>query len=221
MGSALAKLHRDDDAVRELRLAARTDPRARYNLGVELFNMKRFDEAIRELDGFVSENPMLDMAPSARRILGDAYLSQRKWIQATNQYRMALAMIPNDPETTRKMISAMNYQGLALADAGKFDEAVAVFRRAVQWDPQNWSARHNLAAALLDGHDAAAAEIEARKAIETNPVDAGSYDLLGRALAIQGKFDEAIPQFREALKITPGDEQFQEDLQRVLAVRKN
>jgi Flp pilus assembly protein TadD len=130
-------------------------------------------------------------------------------------------MIPDDPQTTRKMISAVSNQGLALADAGKFDEAVVMFRRAVQWDPQNWSARHNLAAALLDHRDAAAAEVEARKAIEMNPTDAGSYDLLGRALAIQGKYDEAIRVFNEALKISPGDEQIQEDLQRVLAASKH
>jgi tetratricopeptide (TPR) repeat protein len=207
--------------VRELRLAARTDARSRYNLGVELYNMKRFDEAIRELEAFASENPMLDLVPSARRILGDAYTFQRRWVQASNEYRLALSMIPNDPDSRRKMVNAMNNQGLALADAGKFDEAVALFRRAVQWDPQNWSARHNLAAALLDLHDAAGAEIEARRTIETNPTDAGSYDLLGRALAIQGQFDEAIRMFKEALKISPGDEQIQEDLRRVLVASKN
>jgi tetratricopeptide (TPR) repeat protein len=216
MGSALGKLHRDDEAVTELQLAARTDPRSRYNLGVELYNMQRFDEAILELNTFAGENPMLDVVPSARRILGDAYTIQRKWLLASNQYRLALSMIPNDPATTQKMVTAMNNEGLALAEAGRFDEAVTIFRRAVQWDPQNWSARHNLAAALLDVRDAPGAEAEARLAIETNPASAGSHDLLGRALAIQGKFDEAIVQLREALRLSPGDNQTREDLDRVL-----
>jgi Flp pilus assembly protein TadD len=182
--------------------------------------MKRLDEAVHELQTFAGENPMLDLVPSARQILGDAYAVQGKWNQATNEYRLALSMIPNNPATTHKMVNAMNNQGLALADAGKYAEAVAVFRRAVQWEPQNWSARHNLAAALLDSRDAAAAEAEARKAVEANPTDAGSRDLLGRALAIQGKFDEAIAQLREALKVAPGDAQIEEDLQRVIAASK-
>jgi tetratricopeptide (TPR) repeat protein len=221
MGNALGKLHRNDEAVTELRLAARTDPRSRYNLGVELYNMKRFDEATRELEAFASENPMLDVVPSARRILGDAFVNLRDWPRAIAEYRLALSMISHDAETKRQLAAAMNNQALALVDAGRLDEAVKMFRSAVEWDPQNWSARHNLAAALLDHHDAAGAEVEARRAIETNPTDAGPHDLLGRALAIQGKFDESIAQFKEGLKLAPGDAGIEEDLRRVLAVRRN
>jgi superkiller protein 3 len=202
-----------------LRLAARTDARSRFNLGVELYNMQRMDEAIHELAAFASENPMMEVVPAARRILGDAYASQHKWAQARNEYRLALSMIPDDPETKRKMVNAMNSQGLAMVDAGNVAEAVAEFRRAVQWDPQNWSARHNLAAALLDNRDAGGAEAEARRAIELNPGDAGSYDLLGRALAIQGKFDEAIAQLKHALTLAPGDPQIQQDMERVVAAK--
>jgi tetratricopeptide (TPR) repeat protein len=218
-GSALARLHRDDEAIQELRLAARTDPRSRYNLGVQLFNARRLDEAIQQLERFAGENPMLDLVPSSRCIIGDAFMIQRKWKPAINQYRVALSMIPNDAETKRKLVVALNHEGIALAGEGKFDEAVAVFRQAVPWDPDNGGTHHNLAAALLDQHDAAAAEVEARKAIAINPADAGSYDLLGRTLAIQGRYDESIVQLQEALKLAPSDPEIQEDLRRVLAVR--
>ena len=72
VGSALMQLHRPDEALSELRLAARTVPRSRYNLGVQLYNLKRMDEAASELETFAGENPMDELAPSARRILGDA-----------------------------------------------------------------------------------------------------------------------------------------------------
>ena len=215
VGSALTKLHRDDEAMKELRLAARSVPRSRYNLGVELYNLKRFDEAVPQLETFASENLMDELAPSARRILGDAFSLQHKWPEAANEYRLALSMIPNDADTKRKMVAAMSNQGLALANAGRFDEAVALFRRVVESDPENWGARRNLTAALLDHHDVAGAETEARRAIAVNPLEADSYDLLGRALALQGKYDEAIVQLRKALTLAPDDAGIREDLGKV------
>ena len=83
-----------------------------------------------------------------------------------------------------------------LAEAGRSEEAVGMFRSAVERDPANWSTRHNLAAALLDHRDAAAAEIEARKAVAANPDDAGSYDLLGRALAAAAVQSVSMSGFR-------------------------
>jgi tetratricopeptide (TPR) repeat protein len=220
VGNALSLLHRDDEALRELRLAARTDARARYNLGVGLYNVKRLDEAIVELERFAAENPMNELAPTARRALGDAFAIQHRWTQAINEYRLALSMIPNDPDTRRKLVHSFDSRGIELVETGRFAEAVDMFRKAAAEDPSDWSVRHNLAAALLDNRDAAGAEIEARKATEANPGDAGSFDLLGRALAIQGRYDEATNALNRALQIAPGDEQIQDDLRRVLAARK-
>ena len=49
------------------------------------------------------------------------------------------------------MVNAMDNQGLALVDAGKFDEAVVEFRRAVSGIPELERAPQR--AALLDHHD--------------------------------------------------------------------
>lgn len=68
VGSDLALLHRDDESLGQLRVAARTDARSRYNLGVGLFNAKKFDEAIHELGILAAEYPMRSEIPSARRI---------------------------------------------------------------------------------------------------------------------------------------------------------
>jgi tetratricopeptide (TPR) repeat protein len=215
VGSALMQLHRHDEALEELRLAARTAPRSRYNLGSELYNLKRMDEAIVELEAFAGENPMDELAPSARRILGDAFVTQRKWEEAVKQYRLALSMIPNDQATKQNMLGAMNNQGLALAASGRFAEAASIFRTVVESDPANLGARRNLTAALLDSQDPRSAETEARKAIEASPGTAVFYDLLGRALATQGRYDEAIVQLREALRLAPEDAEIREDLEKV------
>ena len=215
VGSALTAEKRDEEAIQELQLGARTYPRARYNLGITLFNTKRLDEAIHELSEYATQDPSAELVPSARSAMGDAFSMQRKWQQAINEYRIALSMRPDDPDLKRRFATALNHQALTLADAGRFKDAVAMLRQSAELDPKDWSARHNLAAALLDAHDAAGAEEAARAAVAMNPTDAGSYDLLGRALAIQGKLDEAVAQFDIAVRLSPQEPQFREDLNRV------
>ena len=221
VGSELAMLGRDEEAIPELRLAVRTDPRSRYNLGVSLFNLKRFDEAIHELSGMADEHPMLGDVPAARRIIGHVFMIQHNWPKAINQLTLSLSMAPRDRETRTLLVDGLNNQGLELVDAGHFDQAVGVFRRATTVDPQRFDARHNLAAALFDNHDPAAAEREARQAVRLNPGDAGSYDLLGRALAVQGRMDEATAQLQQALRLAPNDGQIQDDFQRVVSAARS
>jgi Flp pilus assembly protein TadD len=221
VGSALARLGRDEEAIPELRLAARTDPRSRYNLGVALFNLKRFDEAIHELSGMADEHPMLAEVPSARQIIGHAFALQHNWPRAINQLTLSLSMIPGDRETRKLLVDVLNNQGLELVHAGNFDQAVPVFRRAATVDPQRVDARHNLAAALFDNREPEAAEQEARQAVVLNPGDANSYDLLGRALAVQGKMDDAVAQLQHALSLAPNDVEIRDDLQRVVSAAVN
>jgi tetratricopeptide (TPR) repeat protein len=215
VGSELSALHRDTEAVAELRIAARTDPRSRYNLGVTLFNMGRYDEAIVELKGMAEEHPMLAEVPSARRIMAHAYAVQHNWTKAINEATLSLSMVPRNAETRKLLADVLNNQGLEFVYAGKFEQAVPMFRRATAADPQRSDLRHNLGEALFDSHDPAASEQEARQAVALDSADAGSYDLLGRALAVQGKIAEAIGQFEQALRLAPNDAQFNDDLNRV------
>jgi protein O-mannosyl-transferase len=220
VGSELAALHRDADALPELRIASRTDPRSRYNLGVALFNLKRYDEAIAELKGMAEEHPMLGEVPLARKIMGNAYAQQHNWTKAANELTLTLSMVPRDVAARKMLVDVLNNQGLELADAGLFAQAVAVFRHAATVDPERSDVRHNLAAALFDSHDPVEAEREARQAVALNPTDAGSYDLLGRALAVQGKMSEAIAQFEQAVRLAPNTAEFSDDLQRVLSATR-
>ena len=98
VGSELSRLRRDEDALPVLRIAARSDVRARYNLGVTLFNLKRYDEAIRELEPLVGEHPMREEVPWSRRVMGHAHARLSRWPDAIAQFRMTLAMTPHDGE---------------------------------------------------------------------------------------------------------------------------
>jgi tetratricopeptide (TPR) repeat protein len=220
VGAELMALHRDDEALPELRLAARSDPRARYNLGAALFNAEQFDDAARELVAMADEYPTRDEAPLARRLAGRAYALQRNWPDAIAQLTLAISMVPGDATSRTWLSHALNGQGLALVKSGKFDEAAMYFRRAAAFDATRVDVRHNLVSALLDAGNAAAAEHEAREAIAAAPKDPESHDLLGRALALQDRIGEAVAQLRRARELAPNDARIRDDLERVLAASR-
>ncbi len=220
VGTELLGVNRDEEAIVELRLGARTHPRSMYNLGIALFNNKRFDEAIQVLAKLLADYPNREEIPWARRIRGHIYVLQHNWPRAIGELRVGLSMMPQDKEMQTLLASALNGQGIDLGTAGKHAEAAAALRRALELDPDSASVRHNLATALLDSGDLAGALAEAQQNLERHPTDAGSHDLIGRALAMQGKLDDAIAHLEHALRLNPEDGVIREDLQRVLAARR-
>jgi len=213
-GTELARAGRDEDAIPELRVGARRNPRTRYNLGVALFNTKRYDEAIDELTALAAEHPLREEVPWARRIVGHVYSIRGKWQEAIAQFRMVLAMTPNDIETRRLYAHALNSWGIELGTAGEHARAVAAFKGSLEQDPNSAGVRHNLATALLDSRDLAGAVAEATKALEERPADASLYNVLGRALAMQGQFKEALMNLEAAVKLRPDDPALRADLTR-------
>ena len=128
---------------------------------------------------------------------------------------MVLAMIPNDTEAKRLYVIALNSYGIELGTAGQHGKAADMFRQSLALEPDSRSVRHNLATALLDGRDPGGAAQEARAGLENHPQDAGFYNLLGRALAVQGQFTEALANLEAAVKLRPEDPALREDLLRL------
>jgi tetratricopeptide (TPR) repeat protein len=94
--------------------------------------------------------------------------------------------------------------GKALEDQGKPDEAIAEYRLAIRLRPDFAEAYNGLGAALCDRkRDYAGAEAAFRAAIRLRPEDAQAHYNLGNALAGQGKFDEAVAEYRRAAEIAP------------------
>ena len=215
VGEELARLRRDEDALPLLRLAARTEPRARYNLGITLFNLKRYDETIRELEVLVGQHPMREEVPWARKVMGHAYLRLSKWPNAITQFRMVLVMTPYEAEARRLLVDAYNSQGVDLAQAGRFDEAIVEFRHALNVDDRNASARYNLATALFDKGQLAESFVEAERVLELTSTNADAYHLMGKLLALQGRMKEALGHLEAAIQLRPDDQVLRDDLGRV------
>ncbi len=215
VGSELARLRRDQEALPYLQIAALTDARARYNLGTTLYNLKRYDEAIRELDVLVGRYPTREEVPWSHRMMGYAYAQMSRWPEAISELRLALSMTPRDLEARRILVDAHNAYGVQLARAQKYDDAVAHFRRGLVLDENNVSLRYNLAAALADSGDVRESFTEAMRVVTTDPAHADAHNLLGRLLAIEGQFQEALVNLEAAVKLRPADATFRDDLGRV------
>ena len=215
VGSELARLGRDEEALPHLQIAARTDARSRYNLGVTLYNLGRFDEAIRELAELVRRHPMREEAPWSHRVMGQAHARQGNWPAAIANLKTTLAMTPHDVEARRLLIDSYGAYGTELAMQGRFEEAIAEFRRGLQLDENRATLRYNLAVALFDKRDVDGAMAEAQRALALDRANADTYNLVGRLLATQGNLKEALDNLEAAVKLRPDDPALREDLERV------
>jgi Flp pilus assembly protein TadD len=78
---------------------------------------------------------------ASREELGSAYLAQRRFVPAIEQFRAAIRLAP-------RSAGDHNDLGIALGSAGNFDDAIAEFRIALGIDPSSGEAGANLKAAL-------------------------------------------------------------------------
>jgi serine/threonine protein kinase/predicted Zn-dependent protease len=103
------------------------------------------------------------------------------------------------PREKRALVSLSNYY------RGKrmFPEAIEALDRALELDPEYGSALNNLAYAYMDSGNYEKAAEFFRKFAALNPGDANPYDSLGELAFRMGDLDEAVANYREALKIKP------------------
>ncbi len=99
--------------------------------------------------------------------------------------------------------AATPHKGLAdaLAQAGRPDEAIDRYKKAIELKPDYDEAHNNLAKALNDVDRPVEAAEHAAEALRLRPAYADAFLNLGVALARQGRSEEAAARFREVLKI--------------------
>ena len=112
------------------------------------------------------------------------------WKAAAQTVSKALALAPADP---RIVIAAAN---LELA-RGNIDRALELFRRAVDLDPVNPTARSFLAFNLAVTKHFAEARAEFPRVVELNPAAPWAHAGLGLAFLLEGKFEEAATEAQQ------------------------
>ena len=141
LGAALNASGQAPEALREFRqaLTLRPDyPNARLNLADALIAGREFPEAIENLRPLVAANPedtlAMDRLAKALFAQGKALAAKGEWAQAEACDREVAAM----PATARAGVGEEDIQTAlaeALAEQGKFAEALKYYDRAILLDP--------------------------------------------------------------------------------------
>jgi len=135
----------------------------------------------------------------AHYLLGMALVEQDKPEEATEHFKQAVALRPNDPTYH------LNFGAFLEDQWGRTDEALHHFATAVRLQPESAPANYNMGK-LLEKRarfDEAAAHF--RRAIATQDDYAGAHRHLGQALLKQGKTSEAVEALRRAGELRPTD----------------
>lgn len=195
-----------------VRATASPEDLARMRLR-ELEDERRSDERRARL---ARQNPLVARAGRASDLMARARaeLEEGRWQQAANDFLTVAEMDPRNQEArklaaeARKKAAASRAaeayeKGLAQELAGQPHNALQIFRRALEDEPDN--ARYAVAAsrAARTAGDLATARELAEKAVKLAPRQAASHEALAQAMAAQGEAREARRAAERALELDP------------------
>jgi predicted membrane-bound spermidine synthase len=109
--------------------------------------------------------------------------------------------------------------GIALAEKGHLDEAIAQFRQSLQLDPNSARTYWHLGAALASQGATRDAIEHLRRSVELDPANAQVHADLASLLVDARQFDAAIEHSRAALRLTPDSIEAHNSLGIALAVQ--
>ena len=171
-------------------------------------------------------------ARNAYRHLGNALYKQKRYEEAVDAYRVAIAQRPNhaiahfnlggalnklrrfeEAETHLRRAIALDpkakyrhrFLGNALYGQGRYAEAVDAYRVAIAQRPNHAIAHFNLGGALNKLRRFEEAETHLRRAIALDSKTKNSHRYLGNALYEQGRYAEAVDAYRVAAEQRPDD----------------
>jgi tetratricopeptide (TPR) repeat protein len=122
-----------------------------------------------------------------------------RWLDTENKYKDSTLRVPLRTNEFRYVLAVMQER------AGHFNDAVALFREALENDIGLYAAHVHLAA-IAEAHGQWDAAIsERRNAVNANPDDASLIFDLGLTLAKAGRFAEAEEAFAQAIDANPRD----------------
>jgi tetratricopeptide (TPR) repeat protein len=216
-----AGLH--DDAIGHLREAVRGgDSRARYSLGIELFNAGKLQEAVEQFDAFVRTSGLpYHLVPRwleppaaeviiARIAMARAFEMQGRLPQAVEQAQAVLAVAPSSVEARLLLADALFRQQ-------RYEEADSQYREYLKSRPDDLRALTNGGITMIANGRLDDAIVLFRHAVEIEPRTPGARRILGLALLDRGDFEGAAAQAREGVTLSPSDQQMRDLLGRALA----
>lgn len=139
----------------------------------------------------------LSRQPAHQFDLGSLLVDLKDYAGAGECFRVILKQQP-------KHLAARYHLGHTLYLAGRLDEAEAAFRRAIKDHPDQAANIYSALGIVLHSQERTAEAIEAmQKAVVLRPDHIDGHVNLAEALRQQGRIDEAVAEFREAIALAP------------------
>lgn len=116
--------------------------------------------------------------------------------EASRTLAKAMELLGGDAET-------MDLMGQNAAARNEPEEAISLYRRALEINPDYSDARLHLGMELFDQGLQAEALVQLRRALDLDPNSAEAHTQVGIALAAAGQREQAITHYRRALELRP------------------
>ena len=164
----------------------------RLSAADEALKAGRSAEAIAQIIAVLTDTPA-QPAQVYRVLLIQLYRVAR-YDEGESWSAKALAQHPREVEI-------WNLRGVFLRQLKRYSEAIAALDQGIKLGPKAAALQVNRANVLLDMNDAARAEAAFAKLARAEPRNAEYQRQLGRALIKQGKFDQAMIRWRQAVAL--------------------
>jgi tetratricopeptide (TPR) repeat protein len=204
LGQFQQKLGAHEEAAGNFRKVLERDPynlTSHYNLGVEYFQLQRFDEAARELQATLTIGSARGKAAEqftrpSEEMLGKIWMEKGDLARARKQFNHLLSEFPQD--------FAAHYNLGWLADQdGNWEEASRQLQTALEVEPNNSLGHYALGMVHFQKGDLAEARTQFSLAIKVDPLFTQAHYDLGRVLSQSNMRDEAAREFKKALEVDP------------------
>ncbi len=186
-----------DEAAKEFRKAIELDPdgaHAHDNLATVLAEKKQYKEALTE---YLTALRLEPESATAHYNLA-CFLSTHAGEMSVEQYKEAIELDPDYADAHLNL-------GMTYADLERRDEAKKELQIAINIDPQDPVARHELAALHMDDGDYRAAIALLNDVTRLEPKNNEAWLDLGICYAQKGFYEEAERCYGKARELTPDD----------------
>jgi len=194
---------------------------AHFGAGRVALAKRDYPTAVTHLEKVLALDPQ---ATAAHYQLGMAYRGRGDVPQAEAQLAQkgSIEPRPTDPlmralDDLLESAEAYNVRGGRELEAGNWSAAAEDFRKGLALAPSDPSLRHRLGTALYQLGDAAGAVAQLREVIRTSPEFAKAHFSLGVIMEAEGRHQESIESFSNAVKHDAGYSQARLQLARGLA----
>ena len=173
---------------------------AELQLGLDLAELKRTDEAVKHLTSLLDKEPD-DMR--AYLALGGVYSSKEDYRSAADLYEKAVSHIA---KPTREHWNIFYQRGIAYERLKEWPKAEPNFRKALELYPDQPQVLNYLGYSWVDMNMNLEEGLEMiKRAVDLRPSDGYIVDSLGWAYYRLNRFEEAVTELERAVSLKPDD----------------